>query len=177
MNVHITSRQEPLSPEQRDFCAKRLKALAKIMSFATDTDVIVGRERNRFKVEIHVQAKGGGLVVVEESPALEGSLRRAFDSLEKKLKKEREKFREKKRRGGRARKTLALPAEAVPAEEAPRRIIRSELFVDKPQTVEEAVLHFEYRKKEVLMFRSQETDKWAVLFRRKDGHIGLVEPE
>ena len=43
--------------------------------------------------------------------------------------------------------------------------------------VEEALTQFELKKKEVLMFRRQETEGWAVFFRRKDGRIGLVEPE
>ena len=61
--------------------------------------MILAHARNRHKAEIHVRAKGAGIVVVEESHDLMNSLNLAFDDLEKKIKKEREKFREKKRRG------------------------------------------------------------------------------
>lgn len=177
MNVHYTSRHEPLEPELREFCQARFKALSKMMSFATDVDVITSLERNRHKAEIHVLAKGGGLMVAEEGPDLAGSLHRAFDHLEMKLKKDREKFREKKRRGSRERKELASPVEpGVPAEPQ-RRWVRAAHYSAKPMTIEEALTQFELKKKEVLMFRREETDAWAVVFRRKDGRIGLVEPE
>jgi len=44
-------------------------------------------------------------------------------------------------------------------------------------TLEEAVIAYELRKKEVFVFRTAESDRWAVLYRRKDGNLGLVEPE
>ena len=44
-------------------------------------------------------------------------------------------------------------------------------------SVEEAAVQFDIKKREVLMFREPESERWAVLFRRKDGTIGLVQPE
>ena len=177
MNVQYTSRHEPLEPELREFCQARFKALSKLMSFATDVDVITSLEKNRHKAEIHVLAKGGGLMVEEEGPDLAGSLHRAFEHLEKKLKKDRDKFREKKRRGRRERKELASPVEPGAPAEPERRFVRAALYSAKPMTVEEALTQFELKKKEVLMFRLEDTEDWAVLYRRKDGRVGLVEPE
>jgi putative sigma-54 modulation protein len=175
MNVHVTARHAPLSDELKAYVDKRLAALDKLLGFVTEVDVILSSERNRQRAEIHVQAKGAGLVVVEDSHDLLQSLNAAFDGLEKKLKKEREKFRAMKRRGGRERKTLG-PFSTEPAENRPR-IVRSDFFEAKPMTVEEAIVAFGLRKKEVLVFRTAEDDRWAVLFRRKDGNYGLVAPE
>jgi len=175
MNIHYTARQGHLTPDIKSFCDERLADLKRLMSFATDVDVIVAHEKNRHKAEIHVRAKGAGLVVVEESPDLMNSLHLAFDALEKKIRKEREKYREKKRRGGRVRKSFALPA--VEAGEEEKRVIRAAHFSAKPLTVEEAALELESRKKEVYVFRMEGTEKWAVIYRRKDGHYGLVQPE
>ncbi len=177
MNVQITSRQAPLDPGQRTYCEARLREMAKLLSFSTGVDVITSQVRNRHTVEIHVSAKGGGLVIVEESHDLAASLHRAFDGLEKKLKKERAKFREKKRRGGRERKKAKGQAESVVPAEAERRILRANHYILKPLTVEEALLDFDAKKREVLMFRTEDNERWAVLFRRKDGHVGIVEPE
>jgi hypothetical protein len=44
-------------------------------------------------------------------------------------------------------------------------------------SVEQALAAFAAKKREILMFRSEDGGRWAVLYRRKDGHIGLVEPE
>ena len=176
MNVHFTSRQTVLTPELREYCERRLAALAKVFAGVNEVDVILAHERNRYKAEIHVRAKGSGFVVLEESHEAMNSLNRAFDDLERKVKKDREKLREKKRRGGRERKEIGLTVAAEPP--APeRRIIRAASVAPKPMTVEEAALELDLKKRDVLVFRTEGTERWAVLFRRKDGHYGLVEPE
>lgn len=175
MNIHYTARQGHLTPDIKAYCDKRLAELKRMMSFATDVDVILSHEKNRQKAEIHVRAKGAGLVVIEESPDMMSSLHQAFDALEKKIRKEREKFREKKRRGGRERKLFAQPA--AEEGEGEKRVIRAAHFSAKPLTVEEAALQLDLKKREVYVFRMEGTEKWAVLYRRKDGHYGLVQPE
>jgi putative sigma-54 modulation protein len=174
MRTQYTARQANLTPEVRTYCEERLVGLERLLGPATDVDVILSHEKSRQKAEIHVRIKGAGLVVIEESADMLASLALAFDALEKKLKKEREKFREKKRRGGRERKELALPAE--PGETEPK-ILRADHFASKPMSIGEAVIQFEIKKKEVFVFRMESTENWAVLYRRKDGNYGLVKPE
>ncbi len=174
MNVHFTARQTDLTPEVRQYCEKRLKALEKLLGSVVEVDIILSVTKTRYRAEIHVLDKGAGLVVVEETPDMMNSLNLAFDGLETKVRKEREKFRERKRRKGRERKGLALPVEA---EEAERRILRSPHYSLKPMSVEEAVLQLDMKNREVFVFRREGSEKWAVLFRRKDGNVGLIEPE
>jgi len=175
MNVHFTARQTALTPEVKDYAQKRLERLKKLIPFPFDADIILSVEKNRSKAEVHIKAKGGGTVVVEETQDMFHSLDQAFDSLEKKLRKEKEKYRERKRRGGRERKGFAPPP--VEPEEGELRVFRSPLYAVKPMTVDEALIQFEAKNKEVLVFRKEGSETWAVLFRRKDGHVGLVEPE
>jgi len=174
MIVHFTARQMDLAPEVKAYCEKRLKALEKLMGSVIEVDLILSVEKYRHKAEIHVKAKGAGLVVVEETHDLMNSLNVAFEILEKKVKKEREKWREKKRRKGRERKQLAFP----PEREVERpRVVRSNDYSLKPMLLEEAFLQFDVEKKEVFLFRKSGSEKWAVIFRRKDGHYGLIDPD
>ena len=174
MNVHFTARQTDLTPAVRQYCEKRLKALEKLLGSVLEVDIILSVAKTRHRAELHVKDKGAGLVVVEETPDMMNSLNLAFDGLETKIRKEREKFRERKRRKGRERKGFVPPAEA---EEPERRILRSPHYSLKPMSVEEAALQLDLKNREVFVFRKEGSEKWAVLFRRKDGHVGLVEPE
>lgn len=174
MNVHFTARQTALTPEVKDYCQKRLERLKKLIRVPFDVDIILAVEKNRSKAEVHIKGKGGGTFVVEETPDMIRSLNRAFDSLDKKLQKDKEKYRERKRRGGRERRGFAPPAEP---EEGEVRVLRSPFYTVKPMTIDEALIQFEAKNKEVLVFRKEGSETWAVLFRRKDGHVGLVEPE
>ena len=174
MIVHLTARQLEITPEVRATCEKRLKAIEKLMGSVIEVDVILSAQKYRHRVEIHVRAKGQGLVVVEETHDLMNSLNEAFENLEKKVKKERAKWREKKRRKGRERKQLGFPQER---EEETRRVVRSDDYSLKPMNLEEALLLFELEKRNIFLFRKAGSENWAVIFKRKDGHIGLVDPD
>ena len=174
MNVHYTARKAALTPEIQAYCEKRLSRLRNLVDDVLDLNVILNVQKNRNKAEINLRAKGRGLVVVEETLDMMDSLNRAFDNLETKVRKERAKWREKKRRGGRERKALAPVLEAPEPE---KRVIRSGHYSLKPMSLEEALVQIDIKNKEVFLFRREGMEEWAVLYRRKDGHYGLVEPE
>jgi putative sigma-54 modulation protein len=174
MNVHYTARQAALTPEIQAYCEKRLGRLKALVDDVLDVNIILIVQKNRSKAEINVRAKGGGLVVVEETLDMMDSLNRAFDTLEKRIRKERAKWREKKRRGGRERKSLAPVVEAPEPE---TRVVRSPHYSLKPMSLEEAIVQLDIKNKEVFLFRREDSEDWAVVYRRKDGHYGLVEPE
>jgi putative sigma-54 modulation protein len=101
-------------------------------------------------------------------------LNRAFDTLETRIRKDRAKWREKKRRGGRERKALAPVVEAPEPE---KRVVRANHFSLKPMSLDEALVQLDVKAKEIFLFRREGSQKWAAVYRRKDGHYGLVEPE
>lgn len=174
MNVHYTARRTVMTPEIQAYCEKRLEALGPLLGDLVKAEVILSAQRTSQRAEVRVEARTGALVVVEESPDIMNSLNLAFDNLEKKYKKEKAKVRERKRRGGRERKVEPPAPEAA---ETGFRLIRSPYYSAKPMSVEEALLQFEARDREVLVFRPAGSGAWSVLFRRKDGRVGLVEPE
>jgi putative sigma-54 modulation protein len=173
MNVHYTARKTALTPEIQAYCEKRLARLKDLVDAVLDVNVILNIQRTRNKAEIHVRAKGVGYVVIEEAPDMMDSLNRAFDTLETRIRKDRAKWREKKRRGGRERKALA-PAVAVPEPE--NRVIRASFFSLKPMSLEEAIIQLDAKAKEVFLFRREGSQEWAAVYRRKDGQYGLIEP-
>jgi putative sigma-54 modulation protein len=173
MNVRYTTRQADLTPEIKAYCEKRLARLKNLLDDILDVNFILGTQKGRSKAEIHVQAKGRGFVVVEETLGMLESLNLAFDTLETRIRKDRAKFRERKRRGGRERK-VAAPVSAVPEPE--NRIIRADFFATAPMTLEEAIVQLDAKDKEVFLFRREGSKAWAAVYRRKDGQYGLVEP-
>ena len=174
MNVRYTARKAALTPEIEAYCEKRLGRLKNLVDDVLDVNVILGSQKGRAKAEIHIQAKGRGLVVVEETLDMMDSLNRAFDTLETRIRKDRAKWRERKRRGGRERKALAPVLEAPEAE---KRVVRAGFFSLKPMSVDEALVQLDVKAKEIFLFRREGSQEWAAVYRRKDGHYGLVEPE
>jgi len=175
MNVHFTARHLLLPPDLKMYAEKRLSGLELFLDAGAEVDVILSAEKSRLRAEILVRDRRERIQIAEDGRDRAAVMNVAFDVLEKKLRKEREKFREKKRRGKRETRE-AIPPES--ARELPPRVVRLDYFAAKPLAIEEALVEFNLRRKEVLMFRPDaEEDRWAVLFRRKDGSFGLVEPE
>jgi putative sigma-54 modulation protein len=174
MNINYTARHTSITPEVKKHCERRLKAIERLLGYPVEADLILSAEKYRHKAEINVKIKRATLNSVGETHDMFSSLGVAFDHIEKRVKKEREKLRGRKRRRNREVGSLPPPAET---EEQSVRVIPSQAFSLKPMSVEEALLQLESRKKEVFVFRKFDSEKWAVLYRRKDGHYGLVEPE
>ena len=174
MSINFTARHTSVTPEIRQFCEKRIKSLEKFLGKKFDIDLILSVEKYRHKVDINIRARKSALNTVEETQDMLSSLSLAFDNIEKRVKKENEKLRERKRRKNKEREAFPLPAEA---EEQPRRIIQSKDYSLKPMSLEDAIIQFDLKKKEVFAFRALDSDKWAIIHRRKDGNYGYIELE
>ncbi|UCE22705.1 MAG: ribosome-associated translation inhibitor RaiA [Candidatus Aminicenantes bacterium] len=174
MSINFTARHTQISPEIEEYCEKRVQSLERVLGQKISVDLILSVEKYRHKVEINVKIKRALLNAVEETNEMMSSLGLAFDNIEKRIKKEREKLRERKRRKIREKEVLSPPVEA---EESQRRVVRSRDYSLKPMSVEEAFIQFDLENKEVFLFRKLGSEKWAAIYRRKDGNYGLVEPE
>jgi len=174
MSITYTARHTSVTPDIKDFCEKRVMSLEKFLGHPVEADLILSVEKYRNKIEINLKSKRMTLNVTEETHDMLSSLGAAFDQIEKRIKKEREKLRERKRR--RIRERIPFPA-ATRQEVQRKRVIRSEDYSAKPMTLEEAIFQLDVNKKDLFVFRRVDSEKWAVLYRRKDGNYGLIEPE
>jgi len=174
MYINFTGRHTEISPNEKKYCERRIQAIEKLLGYPIEANIILAVEKYRKKAEINIKTRRTTLNVAEETQDMMSSLGLAFDNIENRVKKEKDKLRERKRRKG---KEIGIPAVAVETDDENMKVIRSNNYSKKPMSIEEAVILFESSKDEVFVFRKFDVEKWAVLYRRKDGHFGLIEPE
>ncbi len=174
MPIAYTARNTELTQDVEKYCEKRMASLEKLLGYPLEAHLILSVEKYRNKVEINVKTKGATLNAVSETQDVSSSLGDVFDNIERRAKKEKDKLRERKRRKAKEAVPAAPPEGEIEAE---KRIIRSSKYAMKPLSVEEAAILFDSGGDEVLVFRKSDTEKWAVLYRRKDGNLGLIEPK
>lgn len=174
MKINFTGRRADITPDVRKYCERRVKHLERFLGHSIEANLILSVEKTRKRVEINIKSRRIVLNAEEETHDILNSLNLAFDNIEKRFKKERQKLRERKRR--RPREMEGYPI-AVESEEQRRRVIRSDDYSAKPMSVEEAIMQLDLNKRDIFVFRRASSEKWAVVYRRKDGHYGLVEPE
>ena len=104
------------------------------------------------------------------------ALTRAIGKIEKQALKLKKKIIDRKQG---ARSTAAVapqPDGQLEATPQPPRIIAARRYSVKPMTAEEAALRISSKADQFVVFRDADTDRLGVLYKRKDGNFGLIEP-
>ncbi len=178
MKIDYTGRQTEIPDELRRLAERKLQKVAKLLPSTTRAHVILRADKHRQVAEVSVRSRQRDLSAVEVSTNPRLSLTSAIDKLVRQVERERAKQRARK---GAASPRLVPPVaragrEAVGGSSSPR-VIRSRRSAVKPMTLDEAALEMDGRGDDVFVFRDAATERVSVLFRRRDGNLGLVEPE
>jgi putative sigma-54 modulation protein len=174
LQIEYTGRHTEITPALRDLAEKKLGKLDKTLRGGiTHAHVILSVSKHREIAEVTVHFSHSDLTATFESGDLATSLAEAIDKLARQAQKHRGKLRERKRRAG----GRGLPTPAPADGENGGRVVRSRRFVAKPMTMDEAVLEVASNADGLLVFRDASTERLNVLYRRKDGNLGLIEPE
>jgi len=176
MRLDITARHIELTPPLRQLITKRLGRLDRVLNdAAVAAFVIVTKEKYRHRTEIAVHTRGDHVLRGNgEANGWPLSIRDAVEKIEQQASKLKGKWDGRKRKGAGARVVPAAPAEAP---SNARRIIRARRSAVKPMSVDDAVLRVDDGPDTFVVFRNAETDAVSILYRRKDGNLGLIEPE
>jgi putative sigma-54 modulation protein len=175
MKIEFTGRQTEVPPELRRLAERKLHKLARLLPSITRAHVILSSEKHRQVAEVELHSRQLDLSALEVSTNARLSVARAVDKLLRQAQKQRARRRQRKGAASPRRPGSALFER--PGEEPPGpRVIRSRRTPVKPMSLEEAALEMEGREG-VLVFRDSASDRVHVLFRRRDGNLGLIEPE
>jgi putative sigma-54 modulation protein len=124
-------------------------------------------------VEATLFINGSVLKAREASEDMYASIDRMSDKLERQVKRYR--GRQIDRWHGQLKNHVPEPEDAVP-EEIESKIVRTKQFQMKPMSAEEAVLQMELLDHDFFVFTSADTGDINVVYRRRDGDYGLIEP-
>jgi putative sigma-54 modulation protein len=175
MVVEFTGRQVEIAPAVRALAERKIDKLARVLPGITHVRVVLAADKHRQRAEVSVHSPHLDLVANEVAADAAVAVSTVIDKLTRQAQRHKEKVRGGKRRAS-VRGTRVRPAAPAPAEGG-ARVIRSRRFVAKPMTLEEAALVVGTNGDGVLVFRNAATRRIGVLFRRRDGNLGLIEPE
>ncbi|MEO7273562.1 MAG: ribosome-associated translation inhibitor RaiA [Vicinamibacterales bacterium] len=176
MRLDITGRHVDITPALRQLIDKRLARLGRLLNdSAISAQVILSKEKYRLQSEIVVHARddrtlrGSG-----EDRTWAGAIRQASVKIEQQAQKVKGKWEQRKRRAASPR--VVADADAASAPAGPR-VIRASRYAVKPMSIEDAALQVAARAESFVVFRNAETDAVSILYKRKDGNLGLIEPD
>lgn len=180
MKTTIIAKNMNVSPAVETRILKKTEKMERY--FRPETEMIVRLRKegnNRRIVEITVPFEG---VMLRSEASSEDNLYMSIDKALAKLERQLHKHRTKleKRLRDDAFKAIDLEfIEDVPAAEADaqRQVVRVKQFPVRPMSVEDAAMQMELLGHAFFAFVNIDTDRTNVLYLRKDGNLGLLEPE
>jgi ribosome hibernation promoting factor len=188
MPIRIQGKHVAVTDALRSYATEKLAKLPRHFGQCRDAQVVFSTARDRSfgrsnVVEMTVWCAGFVLRSEEASDDMYASIDLAAAKLERQLEKYRSRLFEKRRQDeSRHRQRQLASAEAAlrgspaPAERAPS-IVRTKRFLMKPMTAEEAAVQLDLLGHEFFLFENAATQKINVVYRRRDGNYGLIEPE
>jgi putative sigma-54 modulation protein len=179
MRVDITGRQIDITPGLRQLIGKRIGKLERLLNDrALSATFTLTKEKYRCRTELMVHAKGDHVLSANgEGNSWPLSIRQAVEKVEHQAEKLKSRWTEGKRQRGGTRAANAATAEPRRAAAAAGPRVRSTRYAVKPMSVEDAALRLESGAETFVVFRNADTDAVSIVHRRKDGSLGLIEPD
>ena len=180
MRLDITGRHVEVTPNLRQLITSRLKTLERVLNdSALSALVIVTKEKYRHHVEMVIHARGDHTLSGNgEGNSWPLAIRQAAQKIEQQAKKLKGKWDGRKRKGAPRRIADAeLPPGSDGGAAPARRIVRATRYAIKPMSVEDAALRLDDAADTFFVFRNADDDALSILYRRKDGNLGLIEPD
>lgn len=173
MQIRVTGRNIDLTEAMKSYVNKKVKRLEKYLEESTDVQVVLTVEKFRQIAEVTISSKYGNFYGSEESHDIYASIDMVMDKLEEQARRKKERLQQKNREAVLSNLLTAGDEEYL---EGPQ-VVETKRFAMKPMSLEEALLQMELSKEGFMVFLNANTNQVNVIYRRRDGHYGLIEPE
>ena len=175
MKFIISGKNIEVTPALKEMVIKKIGRLEKFFHPNTEVKATMSVEKMRHILEVTISSNGLILRAEESTGDMYTSIDKVVDVIERQIIKNKTRLEKKL-------KAEAIKAEDVSSfadidEENDFRVVRSKKFAIKPMTVEEAILQMNLLGHQFFMFSNSETNQVNLVYKRKDGDYGLIEPE
>ena len=171
MNIIVTGRHLEITPALKTYAEKKIKRFDRYLANIGEAIVTISVEKYRHKVEVLMKANG----ILIQAEGITGDVYSSIDEVTEKLGRQVKKYKEKLVSHRKAEgKSGVLPTEYLPPETG--RIIKNKRFELKPMSPDEASMQMELLDKDFYVFTNDSSGDINVIYRRRDGNFGLIEP-
>jgi putative sigma-54 modulation protein len=177
MKFEYTGRHIEVTPALRTHVEEQFKKLGHLFNGTkpAKAHVVIEVEKGRHRSEIILNWRKEVLTANTTNSDMYQSLSQTIAKLGKQALKIKDKVIDKSHKAPKKSAVVSTAAETPPEPTGPR-IIAARRYAVKPMTAEEAAMMLAEDTNDFLVFRNAEDQKVAVLYKRKDGNYGLIQP-
>jgi putative sigma-54 modulation protein len=178
MQITTTFRHMEPSEPLKSYAEEKLERVKKYIDEPIVAQVFLTVEKIRHSAEVTITAKGITMKAAEETNDMYAAVDAVVDKIERQLRRYKERIKAHKPASDSRERLVQksiVEAESIEQLKEPV-IIRTKTFSMKPMSVEEAVMQMDLLHKDFLVYTEAASENINVIYRRKDGNYGLIEP-
>ncbi|MGG7176905.1 ribosome hibernation-promoting factor, HPF/YfiA family [Clostridium paraputrificum] len=176
MKVTVVAKNIELTHALKDMVEKKISKLDRYFEPAVGARATLSVQKNRQIIEVTIPFNGVILRGEESTEDMYKSIDLVLDKLERQIRKQRTKLSRRNTSG-----SLRYPdfnsLDFKDDDEDDSRVVKTKSFNVKPMSSEEAILQMELLGHNFFVYQDAKTSKVNVMYKRKDGNYGLIEPE
>jgi ribosomal subunit interface protein len=177
MRYTITGRNIEITDGLKKAVEEKLHKLEKYFTADTEARITLSVQKEAHKIEVTIPTKQGLIRAEEVSQDMYVSIDKVQDIIEKQIKKFKNKLIDKKQ-AAMSFSDFFINDEVNDADDEDEiKIVKTKRFSIKPMDPEEACLQMELLGHDFYVFRNAVSDEVCVVYKRKDGKYGIIEPE
>lgn len=174
----VTKNSVELSETMEKYAERKISKLSRYLPSVSEAKLEISQEdtklpEQRFSVQVTLDSKGTLIRAQEKSKDIRTAIDKVVDVLSSRIERYKGKLYDK----GRGVSVARQEAVEETGLEAPKKVVKSKHFLVKPMPQDEAMNQMELLGHDFFLFINADTDRINLLYRRKDGDYGLIEPE
>lgn len=178
-DVSVTFRHLEATPPLREYAVEKASKIRSYFGDQNEITVVLSSEKHRYTAEVILKAGKITVTAKEETDDMYSAIDIAIDKVERQITKQKEKLKHHKVHSTPQNTSSSFDTPSAQSREGelPPKIIKRENVYAKPMSTDEAVLQLNLADSDFLVFINASTEKVNVIYHRKDGDYGLIEPE
>jgi len=172
MQIIVRGRNVEVTPALREYVDEKIGRLTRYFDNLREATVLLSVERGRHVVEVTVFMNENGIILRGEEAS--NDMYASLDLVLEKLERQIEKYKTKINR-------IVLPKDKQNGDDKVEiengKVVKTKRFAVKPMDTEEAVMQMNLLGHDFFVFFNSESEEVNVVYKRKDGNYGLIEPE
>ncbi|MBW2609174.1 MAG: ribosome-associated translation inhibitor RaiA [Deltaproteobacteria bacterium] len=177
MDISVTFRHMEPSESLRSYAEEKVSKINKFLDFPIEAHIVLAVEKFRRMVDVTLSVNGTMIKAMEETEDMYSAIDQVMDKIEKQVKRYRSKTRKRRSEHRKGEDTLVIEeTEEIAALGTEEPSIEVEKLVAKPMDPEEAAMQVTMSQQEFLVFRNSRSREINVIYKRRDGNLGLIEP-
>jgi putative sigma-54 modulation protein len=176
MKMIYTGKNVEVTDALREVTEKKLTKLDKYFQKDIEGNVTFSTQKNRKIIEVTINLPGTIIRAEESSDDMYASIDKAVDVLERQVRKHKTKLQKRYKNNETIRFDNVMPLTVEEDSDKPK-LVKTKRFILRPMSSEEAILQMELLRHNFFVYLDGETNDVGIVYKRKDGDYGLIEPE